>query len=111
MSKIKFITLEQLMEMDVNGQKFKLVEVLDEGSYKKGHLPGAMNIPLDELKSKAKKKLKKNEMIVVYCASYSCPASTNAAALLGKMGYKKVLDYKAGKNGWKDAGLELEKSK
>jgi len=109
MNKIRFITLEQLMEMDVNKQGFKLVEVLDEGSYKKGHLPGAMNIPVDKLKVKAPQKLKKNETIVVYCASYTCHASTNAAALLGKMGYKKVLDYKAGKQGWKDAGLEMEK--
>lgn len=109
MLKIKFITLEQLMEMNVNKQRFKLVEVLDESSYKKGHLPGAMNIPVDKLKTAAPKKLKKNETIVVYCASYSCPLSTEAAALLGKIGYKKILDYKAGKQGWKDAGMEFEK--
>ena len=109
MPKIKFITLEQLMEMDVNKQRFKLVEVLSPDSYKKGHIPGAINIPVDKLKTEAKKQLKKTDTIVVYCASYTCHASTNAAALLGKMGYKKVLDYKAGKQGWKDAGLEIEK--
>jgi|SRR3989344_1985530 len=109
MPKIKFITLEQLMEMDVNKQRFKLVEVLSPDSYKKGHIPGAINIPVDKLKTDGKKQLKKTDTIVVYCASYTCHASTNAAALFGKMGYGKVLDYKAGKQGWVDAGFELEK--
>jgi rhodanese-related sulfurtransferase len=107
MPKIKFITLEQLMEMDVNGQKFKLVYVLHPSAFKKGHIPGSINIPFDELKTT--KILKKTDTIIVYCSSYSCHASTNAAALLIKRGYKKVLDFKAGAKGWADADLGLQK--
>ena len=109
MPKIKLITIEQLMEMDVNREKFKLVEVLSEESYKQGHIPGAINIPLDKLSGLAKKRLKKTDTIVVYCANYGCHASTKAAQQLLSMEYKKTVDFKAGKQGWVDAGFELEK--
>ncbi len=106
--KIRYIPIETLLEMRANNEKFKLVEALSEESFAQGHIPGAINFPMDKLKEKAKKLLKKTDTIVIYCASYHCQASTNAARLLLGMGYKKVLDYKAGKKGWQDAGLELE---
>lgn len=106
---IKLITLEQLLEMQFSGTKFKLVEVLAEDSFKKGHLPHAINLPLDHLEELAKKHLKKTDLIVVYCNSFGCEASTEAARILLKMGYKKVLDYKAGKLGWVNGDLDLTK--
>jgi len=106
--KIKFITLEDLLEMKTNEEDFKLVEVLSEDSFKKGHIPGAINIPVGKLDTEADKKLEKTDKIVVYCSSYSCHASTNAAKTLLEMGYENVLDFKTGKKGWSDAGLHLE---
>ena len=108
MVKIKFITLEDLLEMKTNNEDFKLVEVLSEDSYKRGHIPGAINIPSGNFESEAEKHLEKTDKIVVYCSSYSCQASTNAAKTLLEMGYENVLDFKAGKKGWSDAGLHLK---
>jgi len=109
MAKVKFISIETVLEMRENNKDFKLVDVLREESYKEDHIPGAINIPKDMLQGLAPKHLDKKDTIVVYCASYGCHASTNAAKALLEMGYKKVLDFKAGKKGWVDAGLELEK--
>ena len=109
MAKIKLIPIETLLEMQENGEKFKLVDVLREDSYNEGHIPGAINIPADMLQGLASKHLNKNDKIVVYCASYGCHASTNAAKILLDSGYKNVFDFKAGKKGWVNAGLELEK--
>ena len=109
MLKVKFITIEDLLEMSANDQKFKLVEVLQEEEFKNGHIPGAVNIPLDKLDSLASKYLKKSDTVIVYCASHSCQASTKAARVLLQMGYRKTLDFKAGKRGWLHVGLELEK--
>ena len=108
MERIRFITIEQLLEMMENKDKFKLVEVLGEESYNEGHIPGAINIPVDDLQKEAPKKLDKSEKIVVYCASYHCKASTRAAEILIKIGYKMVLDFKGSKKLWADSGLELE---
>jgi rhodanese-related sulfurtransferase len=108
MSKVKFITIEDLLEMKANNEKFKLVDVLEEEEFKKGHIPGAVNTPLEKLPTLAKIHLKKSDKIVVYCARYACQASTKAARTLLKMGYKKTLDFKAGKKGWLHMGLDLE---
>ena len=108
-AKIKFLAIEGLLEMIENKEDFRLVEVLREDSYNKGHIPGAINIPADMMQGLASKQLDKNDTIIVYCANYGCHASINAARVLLDLGYKKVLDFKAGKKGWVDAGLELEK--
>jgi rhodanese-related sulfurtransferase len=107
--KLRFITLEDLLEMRANDEKCKLVEVLSEDEYEQGHIPGAINIPLDKLKALARRKLKRTDTIVVYCASYSCQASTKAARKLLEMGYNETLDFKGGKRWWRHAGLELQK--
>ena len=106
--KVKFITIENLLELKINNAKFKLIEVLPKEEFEKGHISGAINIPLDNLETIAKSRLKKNDKIVVYCGSYACQASTKAATTLLKMGYKKTLDFKAGKKGWLHTGLDLE---
>ena len=109
MKRIKFIAIDQLLEMMENKEDFKLVEVLSQESFKQGHIPKAINIPVDRLDKVAKDKLKKTDKIVVYCASYTCHASTNAAKILLNMGFKNVLDFKGSKKTWVDAGFELEK--
>lgn len=109
--KIKFISKEFLFEMMENKEKFKLVEVLPEDDYKKGHLPFAINIRVDKLDDLAQQLLPdKNELIVVYCSNFICTASTGAARKLQSMGYTNVLDFKGGKQDWSSAGLPLLKS-
>ena len=109
MRKPRFITIEDLLEMLEDKEPFKLVEVLTRAEYDKGHIPKAINIPLDELETLAKQKLKKTDTIVVYCANYTCHASTKAAGTLLDLGYQRVLDFKGGKRWWQHAGFELEK--
>lgn len=108
--KVKFISKEQLLEMMENKEKFKLVEVLPKESYEEGHLPQAINLSLNEIENLASKAFPdKEELIVVYCASFTCTASTVAARKLHKFGYKNVFDYKGGKKDWQKAGLPLVK--
>jgi rhodanese-related sulfurtransferase len=109
LKKLKFITIEDLLEMEANEQDYKLIEIQSEEKYKEGHIPGALNIPWNDLETKAPELLNKKDLIVTYCAGYSCHASTNAAIKLTEMGYKNVLDYKGGKRGWLHAGLKLVK--
>ncbi len=111
MLRIKFISIEEFLELQVNEQDFLLVDVLSERSYNEGHIPGAINIPVDNLNEDTllEEKITKDDIIVVYCASYACQKSTKAAKRLLGMGYDKTFDFKPGKRGWRRAGLQLEK--
>jgi rhodanese-related sulfurtransferase len=63
---VKFITTEGLLEMRANDQNFKLVEVLAREEFRKGHIPRAINIPLDQLPELSKEYLTKSDTVVVY---------------------------------------------
>ena len=108
MAKLKMVTLEYLIERKENNEDFKLVEVLTEKQFKEGHIPGAINIVVDKIRDNAAKHLEKEDHIIVYCASYTCTASTRATRKLLELGYKNVVDFKAGKAGWQKAGFKLE---
>lgn len=109
MSKVHLITLEELLEMKEAKEAFTLVDTLSEESYREGHIPGAVNIPAATVAQQAESRLDKRAKIVTYCGSYACGASADAARKLLDLGYKRTVVFKAGKKGWKDAGLELEK--
>jgi rhodanese-related sulfurtransferase len=88
-----------------------IVEVLPEKYYRKFHLPGAVNIPLDEGFDEAIQRQvpDKSSPVVVDCLDSSCEASRKAARRMEDLGYEHVLDYEAGKADWKEAGLPVER--
>jgi len=97
MDEVKKTTAEELYEKIKSKEKFKLVDVLLPTSYNNWHIPGAINIQIDEMKDKASKFLEKDDEIIVYCASFECQASTRATNELEHLGFKNVKDYKGGK--------------
>jgi rhodanese-related sulfurtransferase len=104
------ITRDELKKgMDQNGD-FTLVDVLPEKSYRKFHLPGAINVPVGEGFDEAIQEAvpDKSRPVVVYCKDSDCPASPKAARRMEDLGYEKVYDYEAGKEDWKAAGLPVE---
>lgn len=107
---VKKITRDELIKMRKSGQRFTLVDVLSKDSYEKEHIPGAISIPISELETKASSLLNKNDTIIVYCASFECMASTNAAEKLQAMGFSRVLDYKGGLKDYEEGGEKLEGS-
>lgn len=53
-------------------EEFLLVEALPAERYREGHIPGAINLPPDQIRNLAPKLLPdKNAAIVVYCASFT----------------------------------------
>ena len=46
----------------------------------------------------------KDALIVTYCANLKCPASRQLAGKLGSLGYKHVLEYPYGIEGWATEG-------
>jgi rhodanese-related sulfurtransferase len=106
---IRKLTRKQLVELLDSGENVKLVDVLSREHYEKEHIPGAISIPLEKLKGDAVKYLKKNDRIIVYCASFQCQASSRAAELLSSMGFTDASDYEGGIQDYKeDTRLALE---
>jgi rhodanese-related sulfurtransferase len=59
----KILTIQELIQ---NRTSFKVIDVRSNKDFGKGHIEGAINIPLEELREKAGK-LSKDESIVVHC--------------------------------------------
>lgn len=86
-----------------------IVEALPPRYFADAHLPGALNIPHDQVDALAPRLLPdKDAEIVVYCANSPCRNSTIAADRLAQLGYTCVRDYKEGKEDWARAGFALE---
>lgn len=91
------------------GEAITLVEALPRRYFDAEHLPGAINIPHDEIEARAGQALPdRDATIVVYCASTECRNSALAVEALVAAGYRNVLEYVEGKSDWKAAGYPLE---
>lgn len=108
----QLISREDIKTLLASGTKHTIVEALPEKYYQAEHLPGAINIPHDQIQANAASLIPdKNEQVVVYCANAECKNSHMAAETLRKLGYSSVYEYTEGKKDWKEAGLPLEAGK
>jgi rhodanese-related sulfurtransferase len=106
---MKLITREEIKKNIDESTSMIIVEALPEKYFNDMHLPGAINIPHDQVKTIATSKLPDKEaLIVVYCANSACQNSNIAAQTLLQMGYQNVYEYAEGKQHWLEANLPIE---
>lgn len=53
----------------------------------------------------------KDALVVTYCSSTRCSASSMLARRLRELGYKNILEYPVGIAGWIEGGNDVEQSK
>ena len=85
-----------------------VLDVRPEEEFALGHLPGAVNIPLEKLE-RSLASLSTDQEIVAYCRGPYCILSFEAVAALRSKGYT-VRRLEDGFPEWKAAGLETESS-
>lgn len=68
----------------------RLVDVRTPGEFNAGHLPGAVNVPLQELGARLKQLGAKEKPVVLYCASGS--RSSMAMSVLKNAGFQQVFN-------------------
>ncbi len=86
-----------------------LVTVLDvrpSEEYEAGHIPGAVNLPLGDLKKRLKD-LPKGQEIIAYCRGPYCVLAFEAVAALRKKGFN-VRRLEEGYPEWKASGLPVK---
>ena len=93
-----------------------------EDSYKKNHIPGAVNFvfPIPEVKeidgqqqADFEKVLgpDKDKLLVFYCGFVKCTRSHNGALWAKKLGYTNVYRHPGGIKAWLEAGYPVQQAK
>lgn len=88
--------LQQLIKQ--SPELVTIIDVRSREEYAEKHIPGAINIPLDELESRANE-LSKQAMLITACGKGG-GRSAQAAELLKQLGYSKAIFLCGGTFGW-----------
>ncbi len=108
----KAITREKIKEKLDAKESMIIIEALPPKYFDTEHLPGALNIPHDEIEIQASNMLPNKEaFIVVYCASTDCQNSKIATDTLHQMGYTNAFEYVEGKQHWLEVSFPVESTK
>jgi rhodanese-related sulfurtransferase/transcriptional regulator with XRE-family HTH domain len=82
-----------------------VIDVREPNEFASGHLPGARNVPLSEIKANPKGTLTSPRLLLV-CAKGM--RSATAAQLADELGLPEVFSLEGGTQAWDAAGLPLE---
>lgn len=109
----KIINSEELKKKIDSHEQFVLVEVIGHDTYLEYHLPGAINVPVDDtFETEIQKAVPdKNQEAVVYCYDPECHASEKAYRRMEALGYTNVWEYAEGKDTWRDKGYPIVSEK
>ena len=102
------IDRDELKQKLNHPKKSILVEALPPEQFRKLHLTGSDQHPVEQVRNYAPERLPNKEIeLIVYCAGPACHASRQAADELTAMGYANVRHYAGGKEDWTQAGLPV----
>ena len=98
------ISMDEAMKMIKEEKNYIILDVRRPDEYADGHIPGAINVPNEEIGTAEISELPdKSQLILVYCRSGR--RSKEAAEKLVKLGYTNVVEF----GGIQDYKGEIEK--
>ena len=98
---MKTITFQELTKMIEPGKRLPvIINTLPKNDFLKQHIPGSINVPVDQIAKKAPELFAKHDWLVVYCAGPTCDASKKAGEQLQKLGYENVYRFEGGIQEW-----------
>ena len=98
------ISCEELKRKFDQGDKFLLVNALDEIRFRALHIPGSINICKDEDINRC---LTRDDVIIIYCTDEACNRSILLYQRLEASGYQNIFRFAGGLREWDSAGFEL----
>ena len=86
------ITMSEAVEMMSWETNYIILDVRTPEEYRDGHIPGAINIPNEDIGTKEPSELPdKDQLILVYCRSGN--RSKQASRKLAELGYTNIVEF------------------
>lgn len=104
-SEAEAVSLGELLERG-RRRDVVILDMRPANEYRAGHIPGALSVPVDDLK-KHLRQLPKGKEFVAYCRGPYCVYADRAVEILKASG-RKARRLKEGFPEWKAAGLPVE---
>jgi len=104
---VEELTKDELWQRLQRKDRLVVLDVRPQEEFEAGHIPGAVSIPLDELKKRVRE-LPKSKQIVAYCRGPLCALAPEATRYLKDKGYR-VKRLAEGAPDWEAAGLPLSR--
>jgi len=101
------ITPAELIGRRESGQAPIVIDVRTSTEYAAGHLPGAINIPFDQVAERISE-VDAPHGVALYCMVG--PRARKGEAALLATGYEPVLHLEGGLAAWQEAGLPIERA-
>lgn len=99
------VTFRELRRLVRDGD-VTVLDVRPAEEYRAGHIPGAVSMPVPELKRRLRE-IPKSREVIAYCRGRYCVYSLEAVKLLRKQGYRARRAHE-GLPDWRAAGLPVE---
>ena len=104
------ISLDQVLQL-FSHEKALFIDTRYTDEYKKSHIIGALNLPLDASREEIAvfcESISKEQVIVVYCSGPECNSSRRLGGYLTFLGFEKVYIYLNGFEEWEAKNLPVE---
>jgi rhodanese-related sulfurtransferase len=95
----------------LDSKKALVVDARREFFYNKERIPNALLLPIVQYDLKFPEfagRIKKDQLLILYCSGYGCEDSHQLAEKLLQAGYRKLRVFNGGLPEWKQAGLPTE---
>ncbi len=103
------MSVQQLQSRIENAESPLILDVRSKKEYEKGHIQGAVHIPIKQLTDRLSIiSDKKSEEIVVYC--YVGPRARKVEEILSTNGFSNVIQLTGHFKAWKEANLPIVNS-
>ncbi|MCL1059359.1 rhodanese-like domain-containing protein [Shewanella sp. Choline-02u-19] len=109
-SKVKNVNHQEATLL-MNKQEATVVDVRGKEEFKKGHIVGAINVPLAEIKNNQLGTLENSKASPIIMVCNAGMTSSQAAQLMVKHGFENVNNLKGGMGEWQSSNLPVSKSK
>lgn len=107
------VTPEALAALREQGAELKILDVRSASEYRDGHIPGASLLPLDQMNYETLVdqlgEPESRQQSPVYLTCHSGIRAQQGAVRLQNAGYRAVALVQGGTEGWKQAGLPIDR--